>query len=116
VKSNIKNGIQKLDIEEGKQGKHIKWHNNYTEGRSYITISMEEAQKLVNKYAGTGEFLKDSKGNLSNKELIETKKAIGKVIDFDNNEVETKRFIIHYSKKGTHIVPTLRDLKKGDEN
>lgn len=113
VKSNIKNGNQKLDIEEGKQGKHIKGHNNYIEGRSYLTISMKEAQKLVNKYAGTGTFEFDRNGNIKNKELIQINKNIG--ININNktgNETKTDRAYIHYSKSGAHIVPTLKGVDK----
>ena len=38
-----------LEILAGKQGKHILGHNNYIEGRSYLTVSIQEAQELVNK-------------------------------------------------------------------
>jgi SPP1 gp7 family putative phage head morphogenesis protein len=110
VKSNIKNGIQKLDIEEGKQGKHIKGHNNYTEGRSYLTVSMAEAQKLVNKYAGTGEIRFNSNGGWDKKEIIKADKNIG--VDVNNKthvESATNRFKIHYSSKGVHIVPMAKE-------
>lgn len=113
VKNNIRNGTQKLDIEEGKQGKHIKGHNNYIEGRSYLTISKEEAQKLVDKYAGTGTFEFDRKGNIKNKELVQINKNIG--VNINNktgDESKTNRFYIHYSKSGTHVVPTLKGVDK----
>ena len=113
VKNNIKNGTQKLDIEEGKQGKHIRGHNNYIEGRSYLTISKEEAQKLVNKYAGTGTFEFDRNGNIKNKELVQINKNIG--VNINNktgDESKTNRFYIHYSKSGTHVVPTLKGVDK----
>lgn len=109
VKNNIKNGTQKLDIEEGKQGKHIKGHNNYIEGRSYLTISKEETQKLVNKYAGTGDIRFNTKGEWDRKELITVNKNIG--VNIDNKtgiESKTNKFKIHYSNKGVHIVPTLK--------
>ena len=48
-----------LNILEGKQGKHILGHNNYIEGRSYLTVSINEAQDIINKYADTGQILRD---------------------------------------------------------
>ncbi|WP_199533672.1 polymorphic toxin type 50 domain-containing protein [Romboutsia maritimum] len=87
-------------------------HNNYIEGRSYITISEKEAQELVNKYAGTGELLFASDGKWRNQEIVRTDRVIGyNVSDIDGPKVKTKNFKIHYSKKGTHIVP-----KKGVMN
>lgn len=97
-------------IEVGKQGKHIKGHNNYIQGRSYLLVSMEEAQKLVNKYAGTGILIRDSNGNWSNKEIVKTDKDIGVYININTGiEAITDRFIIHYSKKGVHIVPAKKE-------
>lgn len=105
IRDFIKNN-QPLKIEVGKQGKHILGHNNYIEGRSYLTISLEEAQELINKYAGTGDLDMDSKGNWRKKEIIKTDKEIGvNVSKLDGSETKTNNFKIHYSKKGTHIVP-----------
>ncbi|EOU1714965.1 hypothetical protein M1Z70_002380 [Clostridium perfringens] len=105
IRDFIKNN-QSLKIEVGKQGKHILGHNNYIEGRSYLTISLEEAQELINKYAGTGDLDMDSKGNWRKKEIIKTDKEIGvNVSMLDGLETKTNNFKIHYSKKGTHIVP-----------
>ena len=97
---------QPLIIEEGKQGKHILGDNNYTEGRSYLTISKDEAQDLVNKYAGTGTFEFDKNGKWKKHEIINANKEIGVVVDpITGEKTSTKSFKIHYSKKGTHIVP-----------
>lgn len=59
----IRSGKIELKINDGKQGKHIKGHNNYIEGRSYIIISSEEVQKLINKYAGTGMLIRTKTEN-----------------------------------------------------
>ena len=97
---------QPLKIEIGKQGKHILGHNNYIEGRSYLTISLEEAQEFINKYAGTGEIKFTLKGEWDKKETITIDKEIGvNVSMLDGLETKTNSFKIHYSKKGTHIVP-----------
>ncbi|MBE6051884.1 MAG: phage capsid protein [Clostridium sp.] len=110
IRNKIKTGEQPLNIEEGKQGKHIKGHNNYIEGRSYLTISTDEAQELVNKYAGTGEIRLKQNGEWDNKEIIEVDKNIGVNVNNRTNESSpTNKFKVHYSKKGVHIVPTKKE-------
>ena len=70
------------------------------EGKSILYGTMDDAQMLINKYAGTGEW----KG--ANKESVDFGKTIGKYVDFETGiAVETTRGTIHYSKTGTHIVP-----------
>lgn len=101
---------QPLGIEVGKQGKHILGNNNYIEGRSYLTISLEEVQELINKYAGTGEINFTRKGEWDKKELIKVDKDIGVSINNKTGvETLTNKFKIHYSNKGTHVVPTLKE-------
>ena len=109
IQERIRNSYN-LTIHEGKQGKHILGHNNYIPGRSYLTVSIQEAQELVNKYAGMGEIQRDRKGKWTKKELAQANTVIGKAIK-NNIETETSRFIIHYSKNGTHIVPTTRNFR-----
>lgn len=112
LKTDIRNGSV-LTIDPGKQGKHIRGHNNYTPGRSYLTVSEEEAQQLVIQYAGTGTLERDRKGNFSNKELIVAEKEIGVNINQKTNEeTPTNQFYIHYSQSGIHIVPTLKGKEK----
>jgi hypothetical protein len=110
IRDLIKSDKQPLSIEPGKQGKHILGHNNYIEGRSYLTISIEEAQELVNKHAGTGDIVISQSGDWRKQEIITTDKEIGVSIDpITGEKTPTRSFKIHYSNKGTHIVP-----KKGE--
>lgn len=114
---NLQNEIRKsynLDVLEGKQGKHILGHNNYIEGRSYLTISSTEVQELVNEYAGTGEILRDRNNKWTNKELIDIGKNVGMSLSLNGESTPTSRVIIHYSKNGTHMVPTNRKIKGSD--
>lgn len=99
-----------LGIEYGKQGKHIKGHNNYRQGKSYLNISVEEAQALVNKYAGTGELQRGYNGRWKHTEkILANDKNIGYAVSiYDGQEYLTSLFKIHYSKKGTHIVPIIK--------
>ncbi|MCH3972104.1 MAG: polymorphic toxin type 50 domain-containing protein [Oscillospiraceae bacterium] len=111
IRNRIQSDAQPKVIDEGKQGKHILGHNNYQEGKSYLIISMNEAQKLVDKFAGTGEILRDRKGAWKHQESIQTDSIIGFVVDEITREaVPTGDFKIHYGKSGTHIVP-LRRIK-----
>ena len=109
----VKSDNQPKDIHIGKQGKHILGHNNYINGRSYLTVSIEEVEELIKKYAGTGKFELQRNGEVKNKELIECNKNIGVNINNETGELtETNRFYIHYSKDGVHIVPTLKGVEK----
>ena len=90
----------------GKQGKHILGHNNYTDGRSYLTISVDEIKRLVEQYAGTGRIIRDVNGRFTNKEKVTSDRYIGIYKMLDGTEIQTKSFIIHYSKSGVHIVPS----------
>lgn len=105
LKEKIRSDSTNKTIHSGKQGKHIPGHNNYKEGRSYLTISEQQAQELVNQYAGTGKIIRDRNGKYTGKERITTKEQIGVCKDLEGNEVPTKSFMIHYSKDGVHIVP-----------
>ena len=106
LKKKIRSPEVNKTIEEGKQGKHILGHKNYKDGRSYLKVSVEEAQRLVDQYAGTGQIKRDSKGHWTNKEFVSADHIIGVVVDANMGEtMETSRFSIHYSKNGVHIVP-----------
>lgn len=92
---------EELKINRGKQDKHIRGTNNFQEGKSELTISIDELQKLVYEKAGTGENLG------GNKERIDFEIVIGFYVDIESGEkYETTRGLIHYSKKGVHIVPS----------
>lgn len=74
---------------------------------------METAQELVNKYSKTGTLKFCDSGKWTNKEFIELENNIGVVVDEKTKEETlTNYFSIHYSKKGTHIVPRKRRDKK----
>ena len=109
VQNRIRSNPAYTTLKVGQQGKHILGHNNYTEGRSYLTITMDEAQEIVNKYAGTGEIKRDSKGKWTHKEFVTAEKTIGYIVPEGGGEpIPTKRFSISYAvgkSKGAHIVP-----------
>lgn len=94
-------------LNRGNQLKHIKGDPGYIDGKSYIYGDLETAQQLVNTYSGTGEPVFSRKGEWNNKEIVVSERIIGVDVDnATNEESETNRFVIHYGKKGTHVVPT----------
>lgn len=104
-----------LEINVGNQNKHIKDSHSYTQSgeKSYIYGDLETAQELVNKYSKTGTLKFCDSGKWTNKEFIELENNIGVVVDEKTKEETlTNYFSIHYSKKGTHIVPRKRRDKK----
>lgn len=70
---------------------------------SYTTLSHMEVQSIINKYSGTGTVNYDKH---QFREIIECDKIIGTYCNIKTGEKqETNRATIHYSKKGTHLVP-----------
>ncbi len=89
-------------IHTDKQGKHIPGHKNYQPGKSRLTISMSEAQRLVSAYSGKGTPIGP------NKERVDFGRVIGEFVDPKTGDSrDTTVGIIHYSQSGTHIVPAM---------
>ena len=122
--SAVKSGIIKTEINNEHFENHIRGTKGYEKylqknlekgapPPSYLTITKEECQALVDRYAGTGQFKYDPKSTKM-QEIISQDKPIGTYIDPRTGEVveNTTDFRIHYSKTGSHIVPTIKG--KGD--
>ena len=122
--SAVKSGIIKTEINNEHFENHIRGTKGYEKylqknlekgapPPSYLTITKEECQALVDSYAGTGQFKYDPKSTKM-QEIISQDKPIGTYIDPRTGEVveNTTDFRIHYSKTGSHIVPTIKG--KGD--
>ncbi len=100
VTKKIINGFD-TTVHAGKQGKHIVGHNNYVKGKSIMNGTIDDIQKLIDDFAGTGQW------KTANKEMVDFGKIIGKYVDINTGEVlDTTRGIIHYSQNGVHIVPS----------
>ena len=100
IRERIRNS--NLKIHEGKQGKHIRGHNNY-KGGSYLLDNINP-QELVDKYVGKGNLRRDNKNAWTKKEFFEIDKTIGVCVNDEGNK-STRSFSIHYSKTGVHVVP-----------
>lgn len=102
----IESGKVSAKINVNKQNRHIKSSNGYIEGRSYISGTIEDAQKLVDELSGTGEPVYKPNGEWNNKEKVTANKIIGVNIDPNTmKETDTSKATIHYSKTGSHIIP-----------
>ena len=106
----IRSSAVEKTINPEKQNRHILGTAEHTAGRSYIYGDLNNAQMLVDNYHGTGTPMFDKNGNWKNKEVVMINADIGVNVDIQNQTHQaTNRFVIHYSKTGTHIVPTKRE-------
>ena len=103
IRADIRAGKYDLTVNLEKQARHLRDSGGYIPGRSYLTISMEELQDIVTRYAGTGEIAHDGRSGL--REVIRLGKQIGVVIDPDGVEAPANMLKLHYSKTGIHAVP-----------
>lgn len=95
----------------GNQNKHIRSSKGYIEGRSYLYGTLEDAQALVNRYSGTGTPRISDGNKWTHKEFTVADVPIGVVMDKATGKgKETRRFAIHYSNHGTHIVPAKEEI------
>src|SRR5699024_3175494 len=116
----VKNGIIKTEINNeqfenhslGTKAYEDYYNKNLSKGKyppSYLIITKDECQQLVDKYAGTGQF-KYNPNATKMQEIISQDKVVGTYIDARTGEVieNVKDCRIHYSKTGSHIVPTIK--------
>lgn len=112
IRELIKSDATSKKLNVGKQNQHIRESKGYKEGKSYIYGDLNIAQELVDKYHGTGEIRLNKKTGQwawNNKEFITLPNDIGVYINNHTGETfSTNTVSIHYSKKGTHIVPARR--------
>lgn len=106
------NGEISLKVNTGSQNKHISTSHAYDAeaNKSIFHGTLEDAQALINKYSGTGTLKYSRTGNWVNKELITIDEDIGIYKSIGGVEEVTNSFIIHYGKKGSHIVPARRRI------
>jgi len=91
-------------INRHKQGRHIPGSSNYIPGRSPLSISFQEAQQLIEHYAGAGRW------QGGNKEVVRFPFRIGTYIHNDRTtRTPTPVGVIHYSRTGAHLVPANPD-------
>ena len=96
-----------LRVHPGRQGKHMLGQNNYEnairrgKNPSVFYGTVEDAQRLVDEFAGKGQLIKPDQ------ERVNFKRVVGKYINGKTKEsLETTWGTIRYSKDGVHIVPS----------
>lgn len=107
LKEKIESGELPLKINNEKQERHLLKEGEISkpDGRSYLTITVPEAQEVINKLHGTGDLTYIPSSHKF-KELVVNDSVVG--VDGKSNKATSDAFI-NYSKSGTHLVPT----KKG---
>lgn len=94
-----------LNIEWDKQGKHLVHHRNYEKTKSIL--EHKDPQYLINKYAGSGIRKTSAPGKAGYKEFVNFNEFIGYAVEpVTGKKIPTTWGTIHYSKTGTHLVPT----------
>lgn len=106
LKSKISKGEISLNINFEMQNRHILGTNEYTEGRSYFTVSAQKIQSIINTKYATGKVAVFKNGQI--KETIFADEIIGVDKGLDGEERKTNALKIHYSKSRTHAVPYSR--------
>jgi filamentous hemagglutinin len=90
------------NIHIGQQGKHIRGHKNFIEGRSYFNDGVDPADLLAGVHSGKYSIVgTGARGN----PIVGFGRPIG--VDGRTGQVVT-RGQIHYGKNGVHIVPDAR--------
>lgn len=113
LKAKIESGEISTKIKHQQQAKHVEGTPQFEQYKasrlakgktpqSVLTITEQEAQELVNRYAGTGAV------EIANTRIVEycdADREVGKYFRADEY-APTSRFAIHYSTRGAHVVPS----------
>ncbi len=112
----INSGRISTKLDKTAQSKHVKNSDSYNsevakgELPSYMTISKMEVQTLVNQNYQNGDVKIGKDGQF--RVIIEVDKPIGMFGDsLTHKYIETNRATIHFSKKGSHVVPAYKKEK-----
>lgn len=110
LKKAIENGTLKTKLDKKAQSAHKLGSEEYNkriangELPSYTEMSNMEIQKIINEYSSKGEVRKFPDNQF--REVIKTDAFKGMFGDRTTGKyIPTNRATIHYSKKGTHLVP-----------
>ena len=106
----IQSGTVKTSVNTKRQNKHYDGSSEYKkaikngEHPSRLTLSLQETQKLINKYTKEGTAVKRRDGTI--RVRFVHNHSIGTYVNQDGTiSSQTSRGQIHYSKLGAHIVP-----------
>ena len=103
-KAKLETAGSPVQLDKGQQGKHIAGSNNYDPTRSTLTADPRE---LLKRFAGRGEKRGHTPvGQPGSREAFDTgTEVIGINRSRSGISAPTTRGVIHYSKRGAHVVP-----------
>lgn len=111
LKAKIESGELPTKLDKDKQSRHVIGNPAYEkrivngEFPSYITVNKMKVQEIINSKSLTGKVQKLKDGQYQ--ELITADEYFGVFCSLITHEkIKTNRGVIHYSKNGTHLVPT----------
>lgn len=115
ISEKVKNGEYSLKLSYNNYIKHVEGSYDFIRyqnsrknkglgTQSALTISMDEAQKIIYKQSGTGIIKVRKDGSAMNIEQITCNKIIGYYFDKEK-PYPTKKAAIHYGSKGAHLIP-----------
>ena len=104
LQERVDSGKISMTVNTQKQDRHMR--EDKVNKNSYLTISLDEVQDIVNDRTLYKDFyLNDDDRQI--KAIVECNKRIGFVYDeLTGKKIPTNRATIHFSKTGTHLVPT----------
>lgn len=104
IREDIRSGKYPLTINPDKQARHMP--GTAIEGRSVITVPMEELQEIITSKAGSGKInLTKDLSQWKHTEIVDAEREIGYTVNQKGDIIKTKDMKIHYSSTGTHAVP-----------
>lgn len=115
ITNKVKNGEISLKLSKGHYEKHIegtKAFEDYKKSREkrgwgmqgILDINEEKAQELISRFSGKGIVGYTKNGKSRNVEKVNFNEYIGYYI-YGGEKHPTTKGVIHYSKRGSHIVP-----------
>lgn len=98
--------LKKIKIEVDKQNKHIVGKHNFQNNKGIF--DHPDPQGLLSKFAGKGKPIEKKLGEPGYKERVDFGEHIGYYVHEEDPSIKlpTTMGIIHYSKRGAHIVPS----------
>lgn len=105
IQNNFNKGIWKDKLNFDKQKRHMQ--STVGENKSYFYDDID-VEKLYNDYKMTGKFRDKKKGKEANFELINLPDGSDYGVDYYTGN-KINGFTIHYSKTGSHIIPSYHE-------
>ena len=115
ISEKIESGEYSLKLSQQSYDKHVEGNQTYevylnarkekgSAPQSKLSISKDEAQRIINNQSGTGIIRVNNAGEPTNVEYITCEKNIGYYYNGEEY-VPTRKAAIHHGRKGSHIVP-----------